>query len=196
MSDYCTTLVLLGGGAHAKSVKCIAERSGITSIRFCLPDKYEIKEKHSYIAEEDLKNCGEVALHAAMGCNNTRSLLTRKFNNYTFVNIIDPSAQILSDLNREKGIFIGVNATVMNNCSIGFGSIINTSANIDHDTRVGDFTHIAPGVTICGSVDIGSNCLIGANSTILPGIQLRDNTIIPAGATVYSNTDKGDILWR
>lgn len=196
MSNGYAKLVLLGGGGHAKSVKLIAERSGVKSIEFCLPEKDIKYEKCSYITENDLKNYDAPALHAAIGCNTTRSFLVRKFNTYIFVNIIDPSAQILSDLNQDSGIFIGVNATVMNNCSIGCSTIINTSAGIDHDTRVGDFTHIAPGATVCGSVDIGSYCLIGANSTILPGIKLKDHTIIPAGATVYSNTSEGGILLR
>jgi sugar O-acyltransferase (sialic acid O-acetyltransferase NeuD family) len=114
---------------------------------------------------------------------------------YCFPNIIDFSATISNFVKLNKGVFVGKNAVVNANVTIGSIAIINTSAVVEHDCIIGDFVHIAPGAVICGGASIGEGTLIGANSVVKPGIKIGKNSIIGVGSVIIEDIDDNMMVY-
>ena len=196
-----SSLILIGGGGHCKSVL----------------DSLLKSEKYSKIGIVDKKiNVGKCILNIPIiGSDDDLYELHRNGYNYAFItigsvgdpslriklfntaekisfqipNIIDSTAVVSKYVNLGTGIYIGKNTVVNVGTSIGKGVIINTSSVIEHDCVLGNFTHIAPGAVLCGEVRVAENTHIGANSVVKQQLKIGSNTIIGIGSVVVHNLD-------
>jgi len=183
-------LFLIGYSGHAFVVADSASSAG-----FVLKGYYENEKKTldpfrlEYLGSERGLVTGSLGKDdkfiIGIGDNFLRKKIFEALNSPgIWTNVIDQSANLSSDLQIGKAVYIGKNAIVNPLVKIGDGAIINTRAIVEHECKVGAFAHIAPGSVLCGNVIVGEGTLIGAGSTVIPGIKIGSNVIIGAGSLV------------
>jgi sugar O-acyltransferase (sialic acid O-acetyltransferase NeuD family) len=197
------SLVVIGGGGHAKVVIDVATKGGV----FQLIGYVDIEDHGElggipYLGKDDFlpqliqKN---PACAAAMGIgiiqpNLRRIELLNQLGQwgYNLSPIISPYAIIGDYTQVGDGTVILHGAILQTGARIGKGSILNTHCTVEHDCIIGDHVHIAPGAVLCGSSTIGDRTLIGAGAIILPGCRVLEQSIIGAGALIKEDcTESG-----
>lgn len=105
--------------------------------------------------------------------------------------IIDPTAVVARGTDVKEGSYIGKQAIINTNSSIGTCAIVNTGAIIEHDCVVGEFSHISPGTILCGQVTARNDSHIGAGTVVRQQIIIGARTLIGAGSVVIKDIPDG-----
>jgi sugar O-acyltransferase (sialic acid O-acetyltransferase NeuD family) len=181
--------LLIGYSGHSFVVIESAASINLTAEGYF--EKEEKKEnpyKLEYLGSEDsLRTGGRFKgknLFIGIGDNKIRKKIYQKLTGSKFINIVDSSANVSRTSKLSECVYVGKNASVNAQVTIGVGAIINTGAILEHECRIGEFTHVAPGAVLCGNVSVGDNSFIGANCVIRQGIKVGSNVIIGAGSVV------------
>ncbi len=101
-----------------------------------------------------------------------------------FINIIHPSANILSTSIIGVGNLIGAFTTISVNTTIGNHCIIQDHCNVGHDTVIGDYSHLYVGNIVCGINTLGECTTVYTGSVIYPKLKVGDGATIGAGSVV------------
>ncbi len=141
------------------------------------------------IVEHDF-NDGQTAFILAIGSNEVRERLAKRYSHLSFYTVIHPSAIIGTDVTIGEGTVVMPRVVMNANAQVGCHAIINTGVIVEHDNRIGDYVHLSPNATLCGTVTVGDLTHIGAGSTVIQGVTIGSRSVIGAGATVIS--DLGD----
>lgn len=185
-------IVLVGFGGHAKSVADCVERQNEYNI-VGYTDRQDNHSNYKYLGTDDsleeLFNLGiknAVICIGFLGKGDIREKLYCRLKEIGFnlPPVIDPTAIVANSAIIREGTFIGKNAIINAEATLGCCCIINTGAVVEHECVVEDFSHIAVSSILCGQVRVGKACLIGANATIIQCITIPDKTIISAGEVV------------
>jgi sugar O-acyltransferase (sialic acid O-acetyltransferase NeuD family) len=180
------SLVLFGGGGHAKVVLDAARKQGM-KIGGYLADKpsdIDIPYLGDPFEEMDLSNHGlgsQTWFHMAVGDPHLR----QKWDGTVLckISIIHPSAVTPWGLMMGPS-FVGANAVINPGTNIGWGCIINTGAIVEHDCEIKSWSHIGPGAVLNGGAKVGEYSLVGSNAVVLGGLRVGDNCVVGAGAVV------------
>jgi sugar O-acyltransferase (sialic acid O-acetyltransferase NeuD family) len=112
----------------------------------------------------------------------------RKFQNYSFPNLIHPNTSgDFSSVKMGVGNIITPGCILTVDISIGSFNIFNLNSTIGHDTIIGDFNIFNPGCHISGGTKIGSMNFFGTNSSVLQHLKIDNNNTI--GAMTLINKD-------
>lgn len=101
-----------------------------------------------------------------------------------FVNVIHPTANILSTNKMGVGNVIGAFTTLSVNTEVGNHCIVQDHCNVGHDCVLGDFTHLYVGNIVCGINTLGSKVTLYTGSVIYPKFKIGDNAVVGAGSIV------------
>ena len=101
-----------------------------------------------------------------------------------FVNIIHPTANILSTNKMGVGNVIGAFTTLSVNTTIGNHCIIQDHCNVGHDSVIGDFSHLYVGNIVCGINTLGKCVTVYTGSVIYPKLKVCEGAVIGAGSVV------------
>jgi sugar O-acyltransferase (sialic acid O-acetyltransferase NeuD family) len=190
------SIVLLGGGGHAKVVSAIVEKTGRFRIigYTALAAGPDAPDGLPYLGGDDVlaelttsrQASGVVLGIGIVNVDASRVTLQGKLRalGLALPSILSPTAVI------NRGVVIGDGTVVMDGVVINPGarigecSIINTNATVEHDCTVGSCSHIAPGAVLCGGVSVGAQSIIGAGACVLPGARIGDRCFVGAGAVV------------
>lgn len=199
-----TSLLVLGGGGHAKVLlDCLramrnVEVLGILDVSTEYIGKSILGVTIIGHEEEILKNYLPSSVHLVNGLGSTRDTTKRekifkkcKDAGYKFLNIVHPTAYVGDEVSMGEGVQLMARSTIQPGCHIGNNSIINTHSSVDHDCYIGDHVHLSPGVTCCGNVTIAKGTHIGCGAVILQGIKIGENCLIAAGAIVTRDVMAG-----
>jgi UDP-perosamine 4-acetyltransferase len=185
------SLVILGGGGHAKVVVDVLRSAGSFK-----PIGYTAREPGPPLAgdvpylgtDQYLPTLRDKVPHAfvAIGNNATRLAIGKMLAAQGFrlppalsaQAVISPSARI------GRGAVIMPGAIVNADATVGDFVIVNTGASIDHDCVIGPGAHIAPGTSVCGSVVVGELAFVGVGASIIRGVNVGPRAIVGAGAAV------------
>lgn len=196
-------IVLIGGGGHCRSVINTICRSGhYDDIVVTDKDYPQIKDilGFSVVGDDDylpeLKKEGYHDAFITVGsikATSLRRLLYKKVVDLGFhiPCIIDPSAQVSTYAQLDKGTFVGQNAVVNADARIGKMAIINTGAIVEHECTIGEYSHIAVGARLCGNVSVGSDVLIGAGAICIQNVCIGNGSIVGAGSIVLHAVKSG-----
>lgn len=200
-------LLIIGCGGHAKSMVDAIEKYGEYEIAGfvdrTIDTEYEYRGYRIIGADENLEYLYQTGIKYAvvgignMGKETLRNLIYAQLTKigYILPVIIDPSAQIASDVVINAGTFVGKNAVVNSNTTVEEACIINTGAIIEHDVRIGFNTHVAAGAVICGMCQVGKNCLVGANATVIQQVKIGSHSIVGAGAVLLHDVDANSTVY-
>ena len=186
MSD---SVILIGGGGHAKVVLDCVRSSGGQVVGFLddgigagttilgVPVLGTIKDYRNYLQHRFL---------IAIGNNGIRRRLAQslKVDWYTAVHssaVVSPYASI------GAGTVVMPRAVVNAGARVGAHCIINTGAVVEHDNRIDDFVHISPAAALGGTVSVGVGTHVGIGVSVRNNICICANSVIGAGAVVVKD---------
>lgn len=200
-------LLLIGGGGHCKTViEAIESQSCYDEIGII--DVYENVGKQILsrkIVGTDLElnrffNDGFKEAFIAMGSIGNPYKRIRLYQQLKKLGFLLPiishrSANISQYASIAEGSFIGKNAIINADTTIGKCTILNTGCIIEHDCMIGDFVHIAPGAVISGNVSIGKETHMGAGSIVRQNTTIGDYAIIGMGSVVVKDIESHSVAF-
>lgn len=200
------TIVVIGGGGHARALIDILTEQGMdigvivdpapapTSTRLkgieWLSDDEQVLR---YLPDEVLLVNGI----GAMPYSEARKSVCEHFRTlgYTFMTVIARSASVSQNAIIEEGAQVLRGAIVNNDSVIGTDSIINTSAVIEHDCRIARNCHVAPGATLSGGVKLSEGVHVATGANIINGVTIGANTIIGVGANITASVGDNMVVY-
>jgi sugar O-acyltransferase (sialic acid O-acetyltransferase NeuD family) len=180
------TVVIYGGGGHAKVVKECLDAQQLIIKGFVDDDPSATLFNLAHLGKyHDVVNSNCQWL-VAVGNNSTRKKIVESIR-VSFTKAIHPSSTLSPTVKLGVGSAVFHRSVIQADTNIGDHVIVNTSSQIDHDCSVKDFVHVGPGAILCGTVTVGEGTLIGAGAIVLPGIKIGKWTTIGAGAVVIED---------
>ncbi len=186
------SVVLIGGGGHARVCADIARSAGWDVLGFCdpsLPENTRL-DGIAVIHEDELDLAArfgaDVALFVAIGRQNTRAQIVGSLveAGSSLATLVHPSAVLASSASVGPGTCVMAGAVLNNNARTGAGVIVNTHVTIDHDCDLEDFTNVSPGATLSGNVHCGAAAFVGAGAVVVQGCRIGAASVVAAGAVV------------
>lgn len=201
-SEFCesvmekSSIILVGGGGHCKSVIEVAESMGIRiggildipenvgkkvlgypiiGTDEMIPewvDQAEFVVTVGHIRDASVRICLHEKIEAAGGHLATLIASTAHVSKYAKIG---------------EGSVIMHQAMVNAGAKIGKGCIINTFANIEHDAVIGNYCHISTGAMVNGDCRIGAGTFLGSQSVMVNGVSVVEGCVIAAGSMVRKN---------
>ena len=185
------TLVLLGGGGHAKVVMDALQA------RNHLPAAYVDSKGSPWLDALRITQWSEEKLMSMLGIGvqcvaafvgldcaalERRLQLMQKYKSSGAIlpAVIHPSAIISKTAKIADGVQILAGAIVNGDATIGEGAVVNTGAVIEHDAVVGAGAHIAPRAVVLGGAQVGDLAYVGSNAVIIQNSTVAANNFIKA----------------
>jgi sugar O-acyltransferase (sialic acid O-acetyltransferase NeuD family) len=197
-----SSLILLGGGGHARACIDVIELEGkfaIAGIIESHEDSDECKFKYPILGSDAnlqtlLANIPFALI--AVGQINSPEIRINLFNKLKFYNtnipiIKSPLAYCSKNSDIGEGSILMHGSIVNSGAIIGENCIINSLSLIEHDVEIGAHCHISTGARINGGVTVGEGCFIGSGAIIKEGIHIGDRAIIGAGQVILKNISAG-----
>lgn len=193
------SIVLIGGGGHAKSVIDSIKSEGEWNIIGILDNLEKVGQNIMGIpiigTDEELSMLYKQGVRFAfitIGSLGNVDIRKKIFNKaskigFRFPNIIDKSAVLAADVELGIGNFFAKRTVVNAGSKIGNQTIINTGAIVEHDCLIGDFVHVSPGTVLSGGVKVGNDSHIGTNSTVIQYVNIGNQVLIGAGSVVLQD---------
>jgi UDP-perosamine 4-acetyltransferase len=197
MSDHRGTVVVLGGGGHAKVLVSVIRKLPWTIAGYVDPRDVGPLLGVPYAGSDDVlpallaryPGCA-----AAMGIGKVDATADRAriqaaavALGYAFPAFVSPDAVVNGEVELGAGTAVFDGAIVNPGVLTGPICIVNTNAIVEHDCRFGTNVHIAPGATVSGGVRIGDHTFVGAGAVVIHGVQIVAGCLIGAGAVVTND---------
>jgi len=201
-----TSIVIYGGGGHARSLIDLIQAEGkwqiIGVVDDHLPpgtDLLGVPVLGAGVHLPGLVNKGlKFAINAVGGIGDIQSRLRVADRilaaGLTIPSVIHPRALVEKSAKLGTGCQVFAMAYVGSSVTTGSHVILNTGCIISHDCVLGDFVNISPGAILAGAVTIGARSLVGMGATINLGVNIGTGCRIGNGATVKADVPEGAIV--
>ncbi|MCC5797758.1 MAG: acetyltransferase [Methylophaga sp.] len=187
-------LVIFGAGGHAKSVISVIHDEGLWDVVGLVTDNHGhvVKAVMDYPVfqgrEHLLRLFSDGVKHAfiAVGDDSFRQKISPQLKELGFelVNIIHPTALVMSGAMLEDGILLHAYSLVGAESKIASGVIIQPYVSIGHESHIGAYSQLSPGARVGGDCRIGTCCFLGPNAVVFPKVSIGDFVSIGANSTV------------
>tara|TARA_Y100000589_G_C27198895_1_gene648421 strand:- start:1305 stop:1970 length:666 start_codon:yes stop_codon:yes gene_type:complete len=194
---------IYGIGGYAREVMPLLKREQTNSSLNIKPEYYFIDDSIEDSIEVNgfkvfsfdnlISNFTEKKIHCCIAIADTltRKNLTEKCIS-SGIDILTVKASniiIMDEVSIGKGSILSPFVTITSNVKIGKSFHGNLYSFIAHDCTIGDYVTFAPGVKCSGNVRISNNVYVGTGAIILPGksekpILIGENSKIAAGSVV------------
>jgi sugar O-acyltransferase (sialic acid O-acetyltransferase NeuD family) len=197
MSRHQQTIVVIGGGGHAKVLISVLRK-----LAWHVAGYTDAEDRGTLLGAPHLgddavlpgvlatyPDCAAILGVGKVDASLRRSVLQQKMESLGFhlPVIISPNAVVNLEAELGPGSVVFDGAVVNTGTITGPGCIINTNATLEHDCRLGADVHIAPGATVSGGVTVGDHSCIGAGAVVIQGLTITDRCLIGAGSVVTGN---------
>jgi len=184
------SVVLVGGGGHAKVVVSTLQAAGwmVTAVYDDDPGKWRTELLGVPIVgplTELEHGLGHPAV-LGVGANRVRKALAQRLP-LEWVCAVHPTAIVHPSVTVGAGSVIFAGAVIQPDTRIGAHAIVNTAATVDHDCTVGDFAHLGPGCHLSGGVVVGEGGFLGIGSSATPMVSIGAWTTVGAGGVVVAD---------
>lgn len=194
MSDHRGTVVILGGGGHAKVLISVIRKLPWAIAGYVDPRDVGPLLGVPYAGSDDVlpallaryPGCA-----AAMGIGKVDATADRAriqaaaaALGFAFPAFVSPDAVVNGEVELGAGTAVFDGAIVNPGVLTGPICVVNTNATVEHDCRFGTNVHIAPGATVSGGVRIGDHTFVGAGAVVIHGVRIVAGCLIGAGAVV------------
>ncbi len=201
-----TTLIIYGGGGHAKALIELIRAEGKYTVHGILDDglpagsqvlDIPVLGNASLLPELRRKGIG-LAVNAVGGIGNIAPRL-RVYENlrsggFQCPTVIHPRAYIEPSARIGEGGQIFFNAYIGSEVTIGFGCIINTGAIVSHDCQLSDYVNLSPGAILAGNVSVDERTLIGMGVTVNLNVQVGAGSRVGNSAVVKEDVPENGIV--
>ena len=204
--DACgISLVLLGGGGHARVLLDVVELT-YPAWRVAVLTRNRL-EDHLYIGQVHFRGCDEhlekiarfsraATFVVAVGSTSPGPLRKALYDRAVGAGLL-PQALLHPDATISPRATIGPGAQVLarsvinSGARVGSNVIVNTSAVIEHDCVVEAHGHISPGAVLSGGVFVGEGAHVGVGAVVRQGIRIGPGAQVGAGAVVVRDVAPG-----
>ena len=200
------SIVVYGGGGHAKTIMELIKAMGKFSLVGIIDDKIPkntiIHGNIVFGGREVIPTLADKGLNlAAIGVGgildtqervNLFDLMER--HGFSFPPLIHPSASIEYSSIIEEGVQVFSNAYIGSDTILRSRCMVNSNAVVSHDCEIGAYSHIAPGALLAGHVQVGEKSLVGMGVTVAIGTRIGTLVRIGNGAIVYSDVPDRTII--
>ncbi|MDP9182663.1 MAG: acetyltransferase [Actinomycetota bacterium] len=198
------TLVLLGGGGHAREVLDLLHRQGIPShlitvyveghaLATATRERY-VERGHPVVTSLDglagqrfVAAVGNPALRRKLVAQALEADL-ESTSAISIDAIVSPTANITS------GAVVFPHAVVGPEVFVDEHAQVNQGARLSHDAIVGAHATVGPGVLLTGGTRVGADAVLGAGAIVLPGREVGTGAIVGAGAVVVHDVAAGETV--
>lgn len=206
MNELLNSIILIGGGGHARVLIDLITESGRYQIAGILDPELEagtrvkgIPVLGSDAALPKLRDQGIPNVAIAVGSVKSNLLRKKLFDQsqksgFRIPALVHPRAIVSDAVTLSEGVQIMAGAIIQTDTRIGEGTVINTGAQVDHDCHIGNQAFISPGVVLSGGVTVGDNSFLGAGAVVIQGIKIGENAVIAAGAVVIQDVEDGALV--
>lgn len=200
------SLVILGGGGHAKVLIDLIKQSGTYKIAGILDPKLKKGESIlgvSVLGDDSLlKNILKEGIRdiclgiGKVGASNIRKNTYEKVKllGFDIPALVHPQAVVSESVHVSQGVQVMAGAVIQADSFLDKNVIVNTAVLVDHDCKIGQNVHLSPGSIISGGCVIGDNSFIGAGATVIHGIRVGKNVVVGAGAVVVKDVKDGRVV--
>ena len=158
-------LIIIGAGAHAKTILEVVQMQGIYTVKGFCADKMAIGERvfsdYSILDNAMLSNLisdGSTSFIVAIGDNKARQLFFENaLKKFIPAIAIHPKASISSSSFIGEGSVVLANAVISSSVSVGENTIVNAGAIIDHDCKIGSHIHLSIGTLVGNNSEIADH---------------------------------------
>jgi sugar O-acyltransferase (sialic acid O-acetyltransferase NeuD family) len=194
VSDNLGTVVVLGGGGHAKVLISVIRKLPWTIAGYVDPRDVGPVLGVPHAGSDDVlpallaryPGCA-----AAMGVGKVDATARRaqiqaaaEALGYGFPTFVSPDAVVNGEVELGAGTAVFDGAVVNPGVVTGPTCVVNTNATVEHDCHFGRNVHIGPGATVSGGVRIGDDTFVGAGAVVIHGVRIVQGCLIGAGAVV------------
>jgi len=196
-------LILLGAGDLSREIMIAATEphelaAGVKyeTIAFIDDDPMKIGTKCegiSVISFVDVKQWldEDVYFISGLGFPGDRKSMVNKLldvvPNAKFANVIHRSAVIIPNAKIEKGVYIGLNATIAIGCLIKSHTVLNFNVSIGHDCIINQYSVVSPGCLLSGFTEVGEETFLGSGVITYPGVRIGKKCAVSAGVVMARN---------
>ena len=206
VSGDSNTLIIYGGGGHAKSLIDLIRAEGKYTVAGILDDGIAAGTS---VMNVPVLGGGELlpqlhqngitkAINAVGGIGSITPRLAvyekLKSAGFTCPTVIHPRAYIEPGAELGDGGQIFFNAYIGSEVKIGFGCIVNTGAIISHDCVLGDYVNISPGAILAGAVTVNARSLVGMGVTINLHVSVGADARVGNSAVVKADVPQNGIV--
>jgi sugar O-acyltransferase (sialic acid O-acetyltransferase NeuD family) len=194
MSDDGGTVVVIGGGGHAKVLISVIHKLPWTIAGYVDPRDVGPLLGVLHAGGDDVlptlldrhPGCAAAMGVGKVDATDRRARIQAEAEalGYGFPTIISPSAVVNDEVELGAGTTIFDGAVVNAGVLTGPICVVNTNATVEHDCRLGTNVHIATGATVSGGVTIGDHTFVGAGVVVIHGVRIAEGCLIGAGAVV------------
>ena len=199
------SMVLFGGGGHAKSLIDLVRTS--TDFVVCAVADDRPGGEH-LMGVPIAGNAATLALLRAAGVEyaingvgglgriDSRIRVTERLEaaGLTIPALVAAGASVAPSATLADGVQVFAGAVVWSDVTIEAGAIINTGAVVSHDCRIGRHAHVTPGALLAGGVEVGEAALIGMGVTTTPGIRIGTRAVVGNRAEVHGDVPDGTVV--
>jgi UDP-perosamine 4-acetyltransferase len=188
------SVVVIGGGGHAKVVIDVLQQQGWQVAGYTDPAPLAGSQicGAPWLGDDDtlerLRAEGIAWAIAAFGDNARRSRMADRALalGFELANAVHPSAQISPHARLGQGVAVMPGVAVNAGSVIGDSTVLNTASSVDHDCTLGRGVHVAPGAHLAGYIVVDDEALIGGGAIIGRGkpIRIGRGAVVGAGAVV------------
>ncbi len=200
------SILVYGGGGHAKSVMEIVRQMQAFSIAGIVDDGLEagtsvlgmrvlgtravlpaLLEKGVRLAANGVSGIVDINVRV-------RIFELLEGSGFSFPTLVHPRAAVEPSARLEEGVQVFANAYVGSEAVLGPRCMVNTNSVVSHDCSVGAYSHIAPGALLAGHVHVGERSLIGMGVTTAIGVSIGDGVRIGNGAILLADVPDRTII--
>jgi acetyltransferase EpsM len=200
------TVILFGGGGHAKMLIELIQAGGKYQIAGILDDKMTPgatilgvpvlggSEGLSWLHAQGIQK----AVNAVGGIGNV-DVRIKVFDRlaaagFEFPVVVHPSAVVEPSASLSPGSQVFARAYIGGEAKAGFGVIVSTGAIVSHDCILGDYAIISPGAILAGEVKLGPGVLLGMGVTINLRVNIGARARIGNNTTINEDVMAGGIV--
>lgn len=195
-------LILVGGGAHARSVLAALMLQGATVRGYVDPHPSVLVADCPYLGGDDVLDTIDAReVQFVNGLGSTASTAARRvLYESVIARGLRPAQVIHERAFVDPGVVVGAGVQVLAGAIVNTGTvlgedvIINSGAIIEHDVTVGAHSHVAPGAVLAGGVSLGEGVHVGLGARIIHGVTVGACSVIGAGAVVIDDVPSGHVV--
>jgi acetyltransferase EpsM len=193
-------VILIGNGGHSRVIQEMLRRSDEYKLIGILDQSVKTSYEEESVFHDTTDNLSrykdEAYFVVAIGDNKVRRkiVIDNNLEDGDFINIVDHSAIIASDVSIGVGTVVMPGAVINSGTKIGNHSIINTRSVVEHDNIIEDFVHISPNATLAGTVRVRNFSQIGAGAVVIPNRTIYENVSVGAGAVVVEDAERNTVI--
>lgn len=201
-----SSVVLFGGGGHAKSLIDLILTSLDLEPLCVLDDRAapgsEVMGLRVIGGREMLPLLAEAGVRFGVNAVGGLGLISSRIHVGELLTgaglqlpaMVDRTAAVAPSARLGDGVQVFANATVWSDAEVGDGAIINTGAIVSHDCRIGANAHVTPGVLLAGHVEVGEAALVGMGVTTRIGMRIGARAIVGNGCVLNDDVPDGTIV--